>query len=587
MNLYSGDMPAIASLHAKEILDSQGNPALHVALVLDTGLTVETSVPNSSKQYPQEAAVLLDKNPDHMGGKGVRKAVGIIHQTIAPHLIGQDPANQAEIDQQLIQLDGTALKTKLGANTLTGVSQAVMKAAAATAGIPVYQYLLERYQLTDHPRIPTCLYGLINGGQYGAGNLDIQEFIVIPATHTDYRLSLEIENTLRQALLEVLREKKANYATGALGGFTPFMQKNSGVFELIIEAARRTPYIVSRDFFFGIDAGAENLLERAKYTLRDKPSSYYSDKELQDYYLALREQYNLTYFEDPFVIRDTAAWKNFTSELGSRAKIAGDVITATRPALVQQAIQEQYCNTLVVKPSQIGTLTEAIEAVRLARAAGWSLVVSQRTGETNDYFLADFAVGIGAEFVKFGPVNRGEAVAKYNRLTDLYEIIENVKGNTMSQDTPPTDSIPAPTPAPAVDPAPAPASVPTPVVEPTPAPIIEPTPTTPAEPIAPPAPIAPIAPVPPTQPVAAPAAQDLPTPTLPTTPEPLPTPSLEPMIPEPPAPVSEAPAAPSSTAPLEAQLQETIDSTLAEIGAMPQPPSNDTPTPTEPEPTAS
>lgn len=625
-------MAVIKSLHAKEILDSQGNPALQTTLELDTGLIVETSVPNGAQHHPQEAAILLDKT-ERMGGKGVQKAVAFINQTLGPQLAGQDPSRQAEIDQYLIQLDGTDQKTQLGANTLTGVSQAVLRAAAGAAGVPVYQYLLSQYHLTDRVHIPTCLFGLINGGQYGSGNLDIQEFIVIPASHIAYSVALEIENTIRLALQEILKEKKANYATGALGGFTPFLQKNSGVFELIIEAARRTPYILSRDFFFGIDSGAENLLERSKYSLRDKPSSYYSERELLDYYLGLHERYNLTYFEDPFVARDTNAWKSFVGELNGTARVAGDVITATNPVLVAQAIENKYCDTLVTKPSQIGTITETIEAVKLAKAAGWGIVVSQRTGETNDDFLADFAVGIGADFVKFGPVNRGEAVAKYNRLMDISAARESAPAVTAApapgapppvqpteptpaQPAEPTTSAPPDMPAasstlpaeplaePPVSPEPTPlpsepavetptGNLDTPVDSPTDTPLDMPTETSPepatqtmvqAVETLPGAPqntfIAQLHTEPPKtskptankpDPLAA-FIKEVPATPAPLVPDPLPlkTPPPEPMLPpsEPSASSAEPMAVGDAASDLEASTQQAIDSTLAELGAL-------------------
>jgi enolase len=617
-------MAAIKSLHAKEILDSQGNPALQTTLELDTGLRVESSVPNGAKHHPQEAAILLDQNPGRMGGKGVQKAVAFINQTLGPQLAGQDPSKQAEIDQYLIQLDGTNQKTQLGANTLTGVSQVVLKAAAGAAGVPVYQYLLDRYRLADRARIPTSLFGLINGGQYGSGNLDIQEFIVIPASHIEYSTALEIENTLRQALQQLLKEKKANYATGALGGFTPFLQKNSGVFELIVEAARKTPYILSRDFFFGIDSGAENLLERSKYSLRDKPSSYYSERELLDYYLGLRERYNLTYFEDPFIARDTNAWKSFVSELGGTARVAGDVITATNPELVAQAIENKYCDTLVAKPSQIGTITETIEAIKQAKVAGWGIVVSQRTGETNDDFLADFAVGVGADFVKFGPVNRGEAVAKYNRLSDIATGAGNgtaVSPTPVAPPTPPTtpaepeapveSAVPIESITPVEPEVPATVTSPEPVAPETAAPTViqavetlpgapqntfiaqlQPEPLRALKPAAekndplaafikeiPPASLTPLVPDPsPLKVVAAeppaptePTAAATPVPSVEPLPmeEKLPEPDTAPVLPPPTEPVADTPSsAANDHSQLEAASQQAIDSTLAELGAM-------------------
>lgn len=551
-------MPAIASLRAKEILDSRGNPTIQVTLTLDDGRTVETSVPNGIRRYPQEAFVLYDQDPNHMEGRGVGKAVALINQTIGPQLVGQDPTQQAQLDAWLLQLDATPQKTQAGANTFAAVSQAILKAGATASNLPLYQCLLNQYQLAETAAIPTCLYGLVNGGQYGTGNLDIQEFLIIPASHSDYRVSLEIESAIRGQLLKVLQQHKANYSTGALGGFTPALQKNSDVFEFIIEAARNTPYILARDFFFGIDSGGDQLVERGKYSLKDK-STAYSEKELLEFYKSLREQYNLTYFEDPFAIKDANSWRTLTGDLSETTRIAGDIITATNPELVKQAVANHLCNTLVVKPSQIGTITETIEAIKIARATGWSIVISQRTGETNDDLLADFAVGVGAEFVKFGPTQRGEAVSKYNRLADIYREIELAnaqQGATMIQTNPPADEtssppmntppdLPVATPA-----APAATSAPGQIPQ-----------TDLSAQLAQPVNVGAIVP---------PSAAETPVVDLPVN---IPPPTTPPAPPVAPASTAPSPvAAPTPTdKPLEANMQQAIDSTLAEIGAVPKP----------------
>jgi enolase len=561
-------MATIKGLTAKEILDSRGNPTIQVDLELDSGETVSTSVPNGIRPYPSEAKVLLDQDPEHKGGRGVQKAVNLINQTFAPQIVGQDPTQQETIDQLLLQLDGTPDKAQVGANTLIAISQAVAKSGAVASQLELYEYLLQKYQLTDHTAIPVCLYGLINGGQYGADNLDIQEFLVIPASHIDYRVSLEIESALRTILQDILKERKANYAMGELGGFTPSLQKNSDVFEFIVEAARKTAYILARDFFFGIDTGAEQLLDKSKYLIKDK-STAYSENELAEYYKDLQKQYSLTYFEDPFVAKDTRSWQSFTADLGKTARVASDILTATNPQLVQSASQNQLANTLVVKPSQIGTLTETLESVRIAKKAGWSIVVSQRTGETNDDFLADLAVGIGAEFVKFGPTNRGEAVAKYNRLADIYlKLEENIKKGTNMQTDQPTGNNPTSPGTSTNNSQPAtpmtPSAPPLPTAQPS-APAEKPAETpaineqvslgdtdavtnptnTPSAPAAPPASM----PSAPAMPKPGEALINTPPMAAPMTP---PAPPAEPVAQEPPA---------------EAEVQKTIDHTLQEIGA--------------------
>ncbi|NCN45011.1 MAG: hypothetical protein COU63_00335 [Candidatus Pacebacteria bacterium CG10_big_fil_rev_8_21_14_0_10_36_11] len=427
-------MSAIRAIVAKEILDSQGIPTIQVSLWTDDGFYVESSIPNSSQHLANEAPVLVDNDPDHRSGRGVQKAISLINKNLAPLLIGQDPTQQEALDKILLGQNPLEQKKQFGANSLAVISQAICKAGAAINGTAVYQYLFEQYHLTNELEIPNCIFGLVNGGKYGSGNLDLQEFLILPASHVDYRVALEIESAIRESLLNILKGRKAGYSTGILGGFTPALQKNTDVFDFIIEAAHKTEYILSRDFFFGLDSGAENLVDRGKYILRDK-TAVYSSKDILDYYKNLKEQYNITYFEDPFTTQDLETWKNFTSDLGNTTRIATDAFTVTDQAKIQEAVNQKYANTVIIKPSQTGTITEAIQAVKTAKNAGWNIVVSQRGGETNDNFLADFAVGVGADFVKFGPTNRGEAVEKYNRLADIYIAIEqqNIEGEVINQ----------------------------------------------------------------------------------------------------------------------------------------------------------
>ena len=546
-------MSAIRAILAKEILDSQGHPTIQVSLWTDDGFLVESKIPNGSKALAHEAQPLIDNDPEHKSGMGVLKAIELINQTIASQLIGKDPTQQEQLDKMLIDLDGTELKSQFGVNTIAAVSQALFKAGAAVSGMSVYQRLFEQYQLVSYLKIPTCIFGLVNGGKYGSGNLDIQEFLIMPASHIDYRVSLEIEDGIRTNLQELLRARGAGYSTGILGGFTPSLQKNTDVFDFITEASQKTDYILSRDFFFGIDSGAENIKDRGKYSLRDK-STAYSDKEILDYYKNLKEKYNVTYFEDPFATQDLELWKGFTADLDGSAKIALDSITVTSTKKIQEAVQNKYGNAIIIKPSQIGTVTEAIQAVKAAKDAGWSTVVSQRSGETTDDFLADFAVGAGADFIKFGPTNRGEAVEKYNRLADIYLEIEQqmLEGENMDQ-TNPQDPNTNPVATDATQPAAPAATQPTTEVNP-----FEVAPETPAEPVVE-TPVAPVTPEPtaPEQPL-----------TLGETPAPTAAPPIAGMGMETQPPMNApaaTPAVPAAPVIEPAVAQEAINSTLAEI----------------------
>lgn len=428
-------MSTIQGIFAREILDSRGVPTIECTLWLDTGGIVATSVPTGTSIGKYEAKELSDNDSNRMLGKGVLTAANYINTYVAPLLVGKDPTAQEEIDGFLAQQDGTADKAKLGANTTLSISQAVMKAGALSQNIPLYYYIQQKFQMTPELFMPTCIYTLINGGEHGADNLDIQEFQVIPASHISYADSLNMGVTLFHKLEEVLIIKGAIHSTGLVGGFTPNLYSNSDVFEILVETIKATPYTFTQDVFFGIDVAAEQLFRNNKYTLKDR-STPYTGKELLEYYKKIRDMYNVFCIEDPFQEDDVDMWKAITQELGETTKIIGDSFTVTHKEKVKKAIENKYCNTLLVKPNQVGTLTETVEVMKVAKAANWQIIMSHRSGETNDDFIADFAIGTGSDYVKFGPPNRGERVAKYNRLTQIeFEI--NQARQQLAQTLPP------------------------------------------------------------------------------------------------------------------------------------------------------
>lgn len=411
-------MATIAGVYAREILDSRGIPTIECALWLDTGAVVATSVPTGTSVGKYEALELRDNDPNRMLGKGVLNAVSNVNTVIGPQLIGKDPTNQTEIDQLMVDLDGTDNKSKLGANAILAVSQAVLKAGAISLNVPLYYYIEQKYQLTQSLKIPSCVYSMINGGEHGAGNLDIQEFQIIPASHINFRKSLEMAVELYQKIEEILVLKGAIHSTGIVGGFTPNLYSNTDVFEILIETIKTSQYTFAQDLFFGVDVSAHSLFDAGKYKLKDK-SQPYTSEELFDFYKQIRNLYHVFYIEDPYQEDDIAAWQKLTKELGETTKIVGDSFLATNKEKTQKAIAEQSCNTLLVKPNQTGTISETIEVIKLARDAGWQIIMSHRSGETNDDFIADFAVGTGSDYTKFGPPNRGERTAKYNRLLQI------------------------------------------------------------------------------------------------------------------------------------------------------------------------
>ncbi len=431
-------MATIAGVYAREILDSRGIPTIECALWLDTGAVVATSVPTGTSVGKYEALELRDNDPNRMLGKGVQTAVNNINTILGPQLIGKDPTNQTELDQLMVDLDGTENKSKLGANAILAVSQAIMKAGALSINVPLYYYIEQKYQLTQELRIPNCLYSVINGGEHGAGNLDIQEFQIIPASHIVFKESLEMAVTLFQKIEEILILKGAIHSTGVGGGFTPNLYSNTDVFEILIETIKTSQYTFAQDLFFGVDVSAQSLYEGGKYTLKDKAQPYSSD-DLFDLYKQIRDMYHVFYIEDPYQEDDIASWQKLTKELGETTKIVGDSFLATNRIKTQKAIANQSCNTILIKPNQTGTISETIEVIKMAKEAGWQVVMSHRSGETNDDFIADFAVGVGADYTKFGPPNRGERISKYNRLLQIDFEIEQSKAspatNTTTQTT--------------------------------------------------------------------------------------------------------------------------------------------------------
>lgn len=466
-------MAIIQGIFAREILDSRGWPTIECTLWLDTGGIVVTSVPTGTSIGKYEALELRDKDPNRMLGKGVLTAVNYINTYIAPRIIGKDPTNQEEVDNILISLDGTPNKAKLGANSLLAVSQATMKAGALSQNLPLYYYILQKYQLATQLSMPTCVYTVVNGGEHGANNLDIQEFQIIPASHISFEDSLDMAVTVFQKLEEVLILKGAIHSVGLLGGFTPNLYSNSDVFEIMVETIKATPYTFTQDLFFGVDVAAEQLFSNGRYTIKDR-SQPYSGEEMLGYYKKLRDMYNVFYLEDPFQEDDTAMWKRVTAEIGETTKIVGDSFLATNKAKLETAIANKLCNTLLVKPNQVGTITETIEVIKVAKAANWQIVMSHRSGETNDDFIADFAVGVGSDYAKFGPTNRGERTAKYNRLAQInFEIAQHYQ-----QQVPAPVAQPAPEAAPATPQLQAAAqqTAPVPAAQQPPAPPVPPTP---------------------------------------------------------------------------------------------------------------
>jgi enolase len=383
---------------------------------------VITSVATGIKPGKYAPSIVRDDDPNRMVGGGVLKAVDNINNIIAPQLIGKDPTKQTDADQLLINLDNTETKKNLGANSLLVVSQAVLKAGALSVNMPLYYYLQQKYQLAESLSIPTCIYSMFNGGSHGAENLDLKDFSIIPASHFDFPTSLNIAVTFFQKLEEVLISKEAVHCVGKVGGFAPNFYTNTDAFDLLIETTKATQYTFAQDIFLGIDASASHLFADGKYTLKDK-SKPYSPEELATYYKTIRSTHQVIYIEDPFQEDDWKSWEKLTTDIGDTTNIVSDRLTITNKQKLKKAISEKAANSIAIKPIQAGTISETIDVIKAAKDANWQVVVSHRSGETNEDFLADLGVGVGANYVRFGAPNRGERVAKYNRLMEIYNQI--------------------------------------------------------------------------------------------------------------------------------------------------------------------
>ncbi|MBU0619349.1 phosphopyruvate hydratase [Patescibacteria group bacterium] len=409
-------MAKIKTVKAREILDSRGHPTVETFIGLSDGSSGVASVPSGASRGKYEALELRDNDPKRFKGKGVLKAVTNVNQTIASKIIGMEADEQNKLDQTLIDLDGTINKTNLGANAILSVSQGVVEAAAASHQLPIYRYLFAKYQMASvKTKMASPTFNVINGGAHGAGNLDFQEFHVIPTLRFSYAQALKAGEEIYQALKQALAYRGAIHSVGDEGGFAPNLFTNLDALEVMMEAIKQTDYVFGQDVFLGLDVAADWFFKNGRYTIKDHSQSM-SPQDLIEYYQRLNEQYHLFSLEDPLHEDDWKGWAELTTLLGKSTLVIGDDLLSTNKDRVKKAIEAKACSAILVKPNQIGTISETVTVIKLARAAGWKIIVSHRSGETNDDFIADFAIGLGAEYTKFGAPARGERVAKYNRL---------------------------------------------------------------------------------------------------------------------------------------------------------------------------
>jgi len=428
-NGFLNKMTKIKSVYAREILDSRGNPTIETTIWTDNNHGAVASIPSGASTGRLEAVELRDGDLQRFNGQGVLKAVANVNQIISKYIIGQDPTKQNNIDQILLNLDGTENKSKLGANAILSVSQACFELGAACEDKPTFQYTAEKYGLATPTalHLPTPIFNLINGGKHGAGNLDFQEFHIIPSSQKSFSEALKIGSELYHNLKNILIEKKAIHSIGDEGGFAPNLFSNTDAIELLVETIESSPYKLNTDVFIGLDIAASCIQKNGKYKISDIKENL-SGEQLRDFIVDLNKKYTLLSIEDPFDQDDWKDWTDLTVSIGKQVMIVGDDLLVTNKKRLEEAIQKNACNAVLIKPNQIGTISETVSVIKLAKKNNFSVVVSHRSGDTDEDFLADFAVGVGADFVKFGAPGRGERVAKYNRLSFIQEYLASLHG---------------------------------------------------------------------------------------------------------------------------------------------------------------
>jgi enolase len=417
----------IKKIKALEILDSRGNPTVQVIVDLANGVSAKACVPSGASTGKFEAFELRDKDPLRYNGKGVLKAVNNVNTILDKELNGLAVHEQSKIDELMIKLDGTKNKSRLGANAILGVSLAVSSAAAKADNLQLYEYLRGLYKpKLKKYKIPTPVVNVINGGKHGGTNINIQEFWIVPHKAKKFEDKIRQASEVFHKLGDLLQATGLDTDLGNEGGYSPYVKSHKQVFDLISHAIEQSGYKSS--IVFGIDAGASVFYDEyeQKYNLELEKQKFTAE-ELIDYYLDLMDMYPLHFLEDPFAENDWTAWQQFTAEhfiKENNTKIIGDDLFVTNVLRLKKGIEKHVANTILIKPNQIGTLTETLATVRLAQEHDYQVMVSHRSGETSDTTIADLAVAVNADFIKTGSVARGERTAKYNRLLNIANKIE-------------------------------------------------------------------------------------------------------------------------------------------------------------------
>ncbi len=409
-------MTEIVDVRGREIIDSRGNPTVEVDVMLACGAMGRAAVPSGASTGKREALELRNKRAKRYGGKGVTTAVTNVNTTIAKAILGMDAADQMALDKALIDLDGTANKSKLGANAMLGVSMAAARAAAQAFGLPLYRYLGG----VNARVMPIPMMNVINGGAHAANNLDIQEFMIIPFGAKTFSQALQMGAETFHALKKILKAKGLNTAVGDEGGFAPDLESNEEALALIIEAIEKAGYKPGKEMGLALDAAASEFYAKGKYVLKGENKKL-NAQQMIEYYADLVEKYPILSIEDGLAEQDWENWELMTEQLDEVIQLVGDDVFVTNPKILAKGIEDGVANSILIKLNQIGTVSETLDAISMAAEAGYTTVISHRSGETEDTFIADLAVAVNAGQIKTGSMSRTDRIAKYNQLIRIEE----------------------------------------------------------------------------------------------------------------------------------------------------------------------
>jgi len=410
-------MSAIESIIAREVLDSRGNPTVEVEVLLDSGAVGRAAVPSGASTGEHEAVELRDGDKKRYGGKGVLKAVENVNDEIAPELLSYEATLQTDIDSIMIELDGTKNKGRFGANAILGVSMAVARAAANDLGLPLYRYLGG----ANAKELPVPLMNILNGGKHADNNVDIQEFMIAPAGAPNFREAIRWGAEVFHSLKTILKDMGLNTAVGDEGGYAPDLQSNEEALQVIVKAIEKAGYKPGEDIFIALDPAASSFFEDGKYNMKAEESPIKTSEEMIDFYENLVNKYPIISIEDGLDENDWDGFKLMTEKLGNKIQIVGDDIFVTNPERLKRGIEEKSANSILIKLNQIGSVTETLDTIEMAKRASFTAVVSHRSGETEDTFIADLVVAMNTGQIKTGSASRSERIAKYNQLIRIEE----------------------------------------------------------------------------------------------------------------------------------------------------------------------